>query len=223
MQLVLDADPVQDQRQRCSNQTENHGRQPHLRLADAAIPPREIVGQAVAQVSARGDAEQGPDARGNEAQADLPRLEPVGFRESRVDVGRDGDQETDGDGLDQGRPEHGRQADEPQRPHEEFQEGLRSVGAIEKGEGLQVGLPLVWPVRVGGMLDIRKKRLVSLAGASGRTAGGSLEVVALRGCGEFLLAVERRLWEGKERQYEDETNKGTGHLVHDTPVVVNGD
>jgi len=71
-------------------------------------------------VSTCRDTNEGADNSTDEAESDLPRLEPVGRVESQIDVGRDRDQEADGDGLHERSPKNRRQADEAEGADDEL-------------------------------------------------------------------------------------------------------
>ena len=136
VQTALYPDAIQHQAQRRGEETGDHARQTHLGVPHALVPLRGPVGPLVAQVAARGDAQQRAQDGAEEAEADLPGLEVVGCFEGDFDVGRHGDEEADRGGLAEGRPEHGREADEAEGAEDELEEGFVGQGrAWEEGQG----------------------------------------------------------------------------------------
>lgn len=138
VQLIGNANSIQDHRKRCRDDTDGDGRQSHLRLSDTSISSREEISNPIGKVASHKDTQEGADERGDKAEASLPRLEVVGGGKGGSKVGRDGNQEADGARRHESSPEYRWQGEKNDRSDEQLEEVLFCVGASEDAKARQV-------------------------------------------------------------------------------------
>lgn len=130
--MIIDPDTVEDKAQRCCDESNCHGRQPHLRLPYTSISCGEEIRSQVGYVATTEDADKRANEPGNKAESRLPWRKTVVGGKGGCEVRRNGNEESYGDRHDQGSPENRGERQKYDRSEEDFEYGLPRKGTVEE-------------------------------------------------------------------------------------------